>query len=146
MTVLKNKGIFMIGLFATASLFICNGFSMAQEAKTADPLNNPFEMRGDEGFVNAGLVNLPAGIRVLGILAPKGRDPVGVIEIPGMPNVYFVKSGDVIQVEFNEHGNKKVAGATVAPQRQIYLLVQSVTSDEIVIAPQTRPQETRIYR
>jgi len=146
MIVLKHRVLSLIGLMAAVFLLISGGFATAQESKPADSVNDPFEMRGDDGFVNAGLVNLPAGIRVLGILAPKGRDPVGVIEIPGMPNVYFVKSGDVIQVELNGHENKKVAGATAVSQRQVYLLVQSVTSDEIVIAPQTRPQETRTYR
>ena len=150
MRVLKDKGILMIGMLAAASLILCADFSMAQETKTDDALNNPFEMRGgsgqDQGFVNAGFVNLPQGIRVRGILAPKGRDPVGVLEIPGMPNVFFVKSGDVIQVEFKEQGNKRSAGAAAAVKRQVYLLVQSVTPDEIVLAPQTRPQDTRIYR
>ena len=147
MIVLKTKSFFMIGLIVAVWLFVCDGFLMAEESKTAEGFNNPFEMRGnngaEQGFVNAGLVNLPSGIRVLGILAAKGHDPVGVLEIPGMPNVYFVKSGDVIQAEINGYGNKKIAAVE---QKQIYLLVQSVTSDEIVLAPQTRPQETRTYR
>lgn len=121
------------------------------EAGAVRRLHDPFEMRAgavdDQGFVSAGLVSLPPGIRVRGILAVRGREPIGAVEIPGMPDIFFVRSGDVIQVDFpGDHGREAPGGRPAPAGQPLYLLVQSVTADEIVLAPRTRPQDTRIYR
>ncbi|AKJ64833.1 hypothetical protein [Kiritimatiella glycovorans] len=109
------------------------------------PTGDPFAMRGltdDEGFVSAGPAALPPGIRVVGILAVAGKEPVGAISIPGVKNLYFVREGDIVQVD-RAAGGGAAAGATDA---QLYLLVKSVTASQIEIAPRTRPQDVRIYR
>lgn len=144
------KNIRIVSFFILTFFLINVDYSISEELKAADFGNNPFEMRGgkegDSGFVSAAFVDLPPGIRVLGILVVKGQNPIGVLEMPGMPDVFFVKSGDVIQIEFSGRSGKTDTGISGIAHRQLYLLVQSVTAQEIVLAPQTRPQDSRVYR
>lgn len=108
------------------------------------PVGDPFAMRGlaeGDGFVSAGPAAMPPGIRVVAILAVAGKPPVGALVIPGADTLHFVCEGDVIQVEHPE-------GAAVkgAADSQLYLLVKSITHNQVELAPRTRPQDVRIYR
>lgn len=150
MTFLKKKKIRLTYFLAAGLLFVGSGFLGAEELPPSRYSNDPFKMRSGQlnkgGLVAASSAAFPSGIRVLGILAVKGSDPVGVLQIPGMRDTFFVKSGDVIQVDISEHGEWLAADKHSSAYRQVYLLVKSVTADEIVLAPRTRPQDYRVYR
>ena len=105
-------------------------------------LRDPFAMRGgdDDGYVGAALSSIPAGIRVVSILSVEGKPSVGALSIPGAKALHFVREGEVIQLD--------VAGGTAGmpSASQLYLLVNSITDNEIEIAPRARPHDVRVYR
>jgi hypothetical protein len=107
------------------------------------PLRDPFAMRGEadgDGFVSAGVAAIPSGIRVVAILSVEGRSSVGALSIPGSKGLHFVQEGEVIQLD-------STATSTETPTAaQLYLLVKSITDNEIEIAPRARPQDVRVYR
>jgi hypothetical protein len=113
-------------------------------AEPAIPIGDPFAMRGlaeGDGFVSAGPAAMPPGIRVVAILAVAGRPPVGALSIPGAATLHFIREGDVIQVDPPEETAAKGAAGS-----QLYLLVKSITHNQVELAPRTRPQDVRIYR
>ncbi len=108
------------------------------------PTGNPFAMRGmgdGEGFIIDSPASIPPGIVVVGILSVGGKKPVCALSIPGSKSLHFVRENDVIRVDRAGTG-----GAKGATDSQLYLLVKSITHDQIEIAPRTRPQDVRIYR
>jgi hypothetical protein len=110
---------------------------------SAPPFRDPFAMRGGSGedeYVAADVGAIPQGIRVVAILSVEGKPSVGALSIPGAHGLHFVREGEVIQLD--------VAGkATGAPPtQQLYLLVKSISDEEIEIAPRARPQDARVYR
>jgi len=117
----------------------------AQASSASAERGDPFTFRGtggdDDGFVNVSQAVLPPGIRVAGILKPSGREPVGAIAIPGQASLHFVRTGDVIQID---SGSKNLSGT--AQTGPVYLLIVSVTAEQIEIATRLRPQDARIYR
>jgi hypothetical protein len=106
---------------------------------------DPFAFRGSsgdaDGFVNVPQTALPPGIRVVGILKPSDGAPIGAIAIPGQDSLHFVRAGDVIQID--PVANVPSASGQTAP---LYLLIVSVTAEQIEIATRLRPQDARIYR
>jgi hypothetical protein len=122
------------------------GRSAQPEPPAQMPVGDPFTMRGgsgDAGFVSAGTGALPKGIRVKAILQVEGSEPLGALLIPGVKNPFFVREGDVIQIDRPSGVNAASAALT---DSQLFLLVRKVTPELIEIAPQTRPQDVRIYR
>lgn len=108
------------------------------------PIGDPFAMRrlaDGDGFVSARPAAIPPGIRVVGILSIVGKPSVGALAIPGSKSLHFVQEGEIIQMDTPAGVDAK--GATGS---QLYLLVKSITASQIEIAPQTRPQDVRIYR
>jgi hypothetical protein len=108
------------------------------------PPGDPFAMRGTvdgDGFVSAGSAAIPTGIRVAGILVVANKKPVAALLIPGSQSLHFVTEGEIIQVD-----RVALAGNPAATGAQLYLLVKSITANQVEIAPRTRPQEVRIYR
>jgi len=55
--------------------------------------------------------------------------------------LHFVRAGDVIQID--PVANASSASGQTAP---LYLLIVSVTAEQIEIATRLRPQDARIYR
>lgn len=110
----------------------------------SNPLRDPFAMRGTgadgDAYIHAGLASIPPGIRVVAILSMEGKKNVGALSIPGSPHLHFVREGEVIQLD------TAGAGPGAASASQLYLLVKSITENEVEIAPQARPQDVRIYR
>lgn len=122
------------------------------QAETPSPPGDPFALRGAEsgesGFVSVAPASLPPGIRVVGILTPRQGGPVGVLDIPGAQSLHFVREKDVIQFEASD-GARAASRAGASGSQSIgpiYLLVVSISENQVEIAPKARPQETRIYR
>lgn len=121
----------------------------AAEAPTGDapeperPFRDPFAMQGDadgDGYVNAGVAAIPSGIRVVAILSVEGKSSVGALSIPGVKGLHFVQEGEVIQLD----PTASAPGMPSSPQ--LYLLVKSITDNEIEIAPRAKPEDVRVYR
>lgn len=112
-------------------------------AEPERPFRDPFAMQGDvngDGYVNAGVAAIPSGIRVVAILSVEGKASVGALSIPGFKGLHFVQEGDVIQLD--------TAGTSpgMPSAAQLYLLVKSITDNEIEIAPRAKPEDVRVYR
>jgi hypothetical protein len=52
-----------------------------------------------DGFVDASDSEIPAGIRVRGIVRFQGREPVAAIAVPGSPAPFFVREGEVVRID-----------------------------------------------
>ena len=113
-------------------------------ASLEEPFRDPFAMRAGAGdgdaYIHAKLEAIPSGIEVVAILTAEGRPSVGALAIPGSKSLHFVQEGETIQLD----SAGTTAGVPVGTQ--IYLLVKSITANQIEIAPQARPQDVRIYR
>jgi hypothetical protein len=133
----------MAGLAATNDA--TGSFARTNAAPPARiPSGDPFAMKGamdGDGFVSAGAAAIPVGIQIAGILAVANKPPVAALSLPGSKSLFFVREGDVIHVD--RSGPVPAKGAADA---QIYLLVKSITNNQVEIAPRTRPHDVRIYR
>ncbi len=135
--------------------FICLGLPAlrAQDAE-APARRDPFAFQapaaGSGGLVAAPPGAVPAGIRVLGILAMDGQPPMAALALPGKEHPVFVRENDVIQIDETPAANRPRRGAedplAREESRQLYLLITRVTASEVELAPRTRPEEIRIYR
>lgn len=118
----------------------------------APPPGDPFAFRASgmeaDGFVSVSSTALPPGIRIVAILMPRNGEAIGVLEIPGAKALHFVREGDVVQLESQPGARAAPRTATDSPgtATPTYLLIVSVSENQIEIAPRARPQDTRIYR
>ena len=126
---------------------------------------DPFQYRVPEksgGFVPAGSVDLPAGIRVLGILVIEGVGSLAALQLPGDNDVYYVREGDDLQIRLTTRGTTSVRRATSPPSSKqprstsasvpsspsnvFYLKIDKITAEQVVVYPQHNPTNVHVYR
>jgi hypothetical protein len=112
---------------------------------------NPFAYgtaEDERGLVPADTGRLPHGIRLAAVLIPREGEAVAVLRLPGEDTPVFVRENDLISIDpgaDERKGGTAAArgGTTAAP---FYLLVKSITSTGVEVAPRVRPTEVHLIR
>ncbi|GEM_PF-6188612 len=127
---------------------------------------DPFQYRvpkGSGGFVPAPAVELPPGIRVLGILVMEDGQSLAALQIPGESEVAYVREDDDLQIRDGTVQNASAAqqmpgkpagtqpsrpsGAAAAATGSIlYLKISKITPEAVVVYPQHSPSNVHVYR
>jgi hypothetical protein len=68
-------------------------------AARRDPFVPADQQDESDGFVDAVDSEVPAGIRVRGIVRFAGHEPVAAIVVPGNPSPFFVREGEVVRID-----------------------------------------------
>ena len=148
------NNIFKISIFAGALIAVLalSDMSLAQnksagrnagetkKAKPKDPFqfNNP---KTDDGFMPAMNQTIPAGIKVLGIIVTENKPPLAALKIPNYDEPFYVREKDVIGVEMAVPGSKNKKMSKI-----IYLKIDSITPQQVVIVPKDHPEGKQILR
>lgn len=119
------------------------------------PMKNPFVYRATEderGLVPADAGRLPHGIRLAAVLIPKAGEAVAVLRLPGEGTPVFVRENDLVSIDPRAADSTR-AGATAgsatrasAETAPFYLLIKSITSTGVDVAPRVRPTEVHLIR
>lgn len=119
---------------------------------------DPFQFRVPEGSGSMVPVDvdLPAGIRVLGMLVMESGDSLAALELPGEEEVAYVRAEDDLQIR----ADGKVATSARRPAGQsaaapaaaqatggvLYLKIKEITADHVVVYPQQSPTNVHVFR
>jgi hypothetical protein len=125
----------------------------AQDPNDRLPVANPFQYRippEANGFVSAPQVTIPAGIKLLAIMVVENREPLAVLQVPGMVDVLYIEAGDIIGVETPVKNSQRTTGTSsgrlATENGLVYLKIEEITSQQVVLHPQENPAGRRILR
>lgn len=107
---------------------------------------DPFEPNRNEkgeGFIRAPHADIPAGIKVRGIIITEDFSPVAALEVPLHDNLILVRTNEVFSV-MKPSGVKKTARSYSA--ERVYLKVESISSQQVEIYPQNNPAGKQVLR
>ena len=122
---------------------------------------DPFKYRappGSEGFLPAD-VEMPKGIRVLGILMMSSGHSLAALQIPSEEEVFYVAEGDDLPISAAEQSSS-VRQARTAPSKGgstsalvpqtapglIYLRIKSISPQHVEVYPEHSPTNVQILR
>ncbi|MGI5923883.1 MAG: hypothetical protein ACOX9E_08065 [Lentisphaeria bacterium] len=143
------------GAFAQAS---DDGSKAADSATAAAPpagIRNPFAYSAtehDQGLIPVDTDRMPAGIRLAAVLIKSNGDALAALRLPGEEAPIFVRVDDLISVNLSAPAAAKSASAqaktVIAPAERttVYLLVKSITTTGVEVAPRVRPSEVHLIR
>jgi len=132
--------------------------SRAQDAPQADEaprsLVDPFayNVPGDaKGFLPSLTGNVPAGIRVAGILLLRNRQPLAALLVPGYDEPFYVHENDLIAITTRTAfsgapPDKRGAPARAAKDETMYIQIGAITESQVEVFPKTNPSNIQILR
>jgi hypothetical protein len=119
---------------------------------------DPFKYRapaGSEGFVPAD-IQVPPGIRVLGILILGSGHSVAALQLPGDDEVFYVSEEDDLQIRSTDSTGRGPARASPgrpggpvdagAGGGAFYLKIKTITSQHVEVYPEHSPTNIQILR
>ncbi len=124
------------------------------DAVRAAGAKNPFAYGATEderGLVPADTGRLPHGIRLAAVLIPKEGEAVAVLRLPGEDTPVFVRENDLISIDPRQttrkgHDSSAARRDNDSEHGPFYLLVKSITSTGVEVAPRVRPTEIHLIR
>jgi hypothetical protein len=117
---------------------------------------DPFRYRvpeGSEGFVPSPEVELPEGIRVLGILVMGSGHAIAALQLPGAEEVFYVRENDDVQIRGSVRtapAGRSTAGSpspsSPTGSGLFYLKISKITPQHVEVFPQHNPTNIQILR
>jgi hypothetical protein len=119
---------------------------------------DPFRYRvpeGSEGFVPSADVELPEGIRVLGILMMGSGHAIAALQLPGGDEVLYVRENDDVQIRAAVRTAPAGRSAAGSPSPKpssptgsglFYLKISRITPQHVEVYPQHNPSNIQILR
>jgi len=120
-------------------------------ARTGEPAADPFTYNvpvGSGGFLPSLTGSVPAGIRVVGILCIRGREPLAALQFPGHEDPFYVVENDLIAVKKNgeEPARGRKPDDRNAKDEIMYVQVGAISREQVELFPKTNPSNVQIIR
>ena len=133
-----------------ASASKSNAKAKTQNEKIApktDQLRDPFEQyipNRDGGFVNSNNNGIPSGIKVLGILIVENKKAIAALMVPNSDDPLYVRENDIIGIEVTKTGGS--SGSKAKTAEIVYLKIDKITSQQVIVTPKNNPAGKQILR
>lgn len=102
----------------------------SKRKKVKDPFS--YNINPKATYIPTADVNLPKGIKILGIITVNKKIRKAVIKIPGYKHSFFVKKGDVIRLLYFTKDKKKI---------DIYMEIKEIKSTNVLVSQKRRPDD-----
>ena len=115
-----------------------------ETSKDIEDLKDPFQSyapRTDGGFINSNSQTIPSGIKVLGILIVENKKPLAALQVPNSDEPLYVRENDIVGVEVSAKNQNNKSTAEI-----IYLKIEKITSQQVIVTPKNNPKGKQILR